>query len=344
MEDGDDAQVDVPEHPILHVSNISISDWPMPIHARSGPRSTPEPQATRSPPRCRNYFARSHRPRTSTSLPHAPLESALATIADQNNRHSSVQAQLLMLGAGAAAEAKLRNRELVSRNQQLVQQKEKLEHENAAVRELKNRAVLLSQENARLVNHANEAAGLRQRNGELEAELATLHSDAAMREEAQTRNAELSARCAELQETVKQLRDANTALQSSAAAEGIRHRELETKLRDEARTAAADEVEKAATVARAEHAGQAATLKAQLEAAQASQEAAVATTRGELAAKLMLAEKEVADAVQANRTDCTSRRIPHGQHILPHRPRRGAPSPLLTSCGRACSCLHRWRL
>ena len=79
----------------------------------------------------------------------------------------------------AAADAKARNRELVERNERLVQQQRRLETENAAMRELKNRAVVLSQENARLSVHANEAAGLRQRNSELEAKVAGLRADAA---------------------------------------------------------------------------------------------------------------------------------------------------------------------
>ena len=153
--------------PILHVAGADwrTSSWPMPTasHRHAPPMLLPEeatsPTGMRQPRR--HYYARSVA-QSAPPLPprHAPLESAIATLADQNNRYSSVQAELVLLGAGAAAEAKQRNRELVERNQQLLVRQQKLESESAAARELKNRAVVLSQENARLTTHASEAAAL----------------------------------------------------------------------------------------------------------------------------------------------------------------------------------------
>ena len=137
------AESDVETTPALHIAPVSLrSSWPMPIS--SAHRAPPEPLRSSLPAR-RQYYARTLQ-HQQPAEPTPPLESALATLSDQQNRCSSMQAQLLLLGAGAAAEAKARNRELVSRNQQLVQQQQRLETENAAVRELKNRAVVLSSE------------------------------------------------------------------------------------------------------------------------------------------------------------------------------------------------------
>ena len=223
-----ETQLDFPrdptsDAPTLHVTTPAAG-WPTPLVQHRPPPPFVEPRSPKLQGR-RRFFARDYAtpaPTTSTSLPQPPLESALATIADQNNRYSSVQAQLLLMGAGAAAEAKARNRELVSRNEQLVAQQSKLESENMKIRELKNRAVVLSQENARLTSHANDAAQLRQRNSNLEAQLGELRGAAAAKAEAVSRADELASRCAALQEEVKKLREANAALHKTAASEGTR--------------------------------------------------------------------------------------------------------------------------
>jgi hypothetical protein len=146
--------VDAPEDPILQVG-IAAPEWPMP-HSKPPRRrwqAAPAPVATTEVEynasgrvlRARHGNER----RVATHQDHTSLETALASLSDQSNRTASMQAQMLLLGAGAAADAKIRNRELVERNQELQQHQRKLETELAAVRELKNRVVILSQENAR---------------------------------------------------------------------------------------------------------------------------------------------------------------------------------------------------
>ena len=232
----------------------------------------------------------------SSSTTQPPLATSLAALADRSNHAMAMQSQLLLLGAGAAAEAKVRNRELTERNAELVAKQQKLESENRAIFKLKTK-IVLSQENARLTSFVHEAAELRQRSGVLERELATLKAEKAARGEAELRNRELSQRVSELSAEVAQLKASNSTLSTKLAAETKANKLESQHASNEARAHAAAEAEKAAAVARAERVKEVAALTARLESANAAKEAAVQAARAELQGKLAAAEKEVADSL-----------------------------------------------
>lgn len=153
--------------------------------------------------------------------PSAPVrqsvESALSTLADESARTSAMQMQLLLLGAGAAAETRVRNDELLARNRELARGQERLEAENAAMRELKSRCIVLSQENARLHARVSEADQLRARVAELDGVAARLRAEAEVRGRGERRDEELARRCEGLEE---QLQAAKTDAAAAAAKAG----------------------------------------------------------------------------------------------------------------------------